>query len=146
MKKIELTKGYITLVDNKDFNWINQWKWHYNHGYAMRKEWLYNRKKYRTVYMHRLINDTESELETDHINRDKLDNRRKNLRSVSKSVNQSNKGIQKNNTSGFTGIFFEKQRNKWRIRLSMNKKRVNFGSFKDLESAVSCYKEIKKQI
>src|SRR3990167_8957651 len=80
-----------TFVDDKDFQWLNQWKWYYCNGYAMR-----NREKSRgLVRMHRMINNTPLNLFTDHINRDKLDNIRENLRTVVKSLNEHNTGSRK---------------------------------------------------
>jgi len=146
MKKIKLTQEKFAIVDDVDFEYLNQWKWRTdNTGYAKRKEWLPVEKKYRDLYMHRLINKTSFGFDTDHINRNKLDNRKSNLRSVTKSRNQMNKGIQNNNTSGFKGIFFEKGKNKWRIRLSIDKNRISFGSYKDFQLAILAYKEIERK-
>lgn len=138
MKKIELTKGKHALIDDKDFDWLNQWKWFFSNGYAARFIYLGGGRKngkYKMVFMHRLINDTPEDFETDHINRDKLDNRRFNLRTATRSLNTRNHPV-RNNTSGHKGIDFYKRIKKWRVRLTIHKKNMSFGYFKHLEDAV----------
>lgn len=86
-KEIPLTKGKSAIVDD-DLYWsLSQIKWHYSGGYA-----VYFEKKTRprkAVRMHRLINNTPEGMDTDHINGNKLDNRRANLRTCSRSANVS---------------------------------------------------------
>lgn len=105
---IKLTQGKIVLIDSEDFEFLNQWKWYYRDGYAVRNS---NRK---TIWMHRLINKTPDNLFTDHINRNTLDNRKINLRSVTVQENNSNRSKMKNNTSGFRGVFYSKDHKKFR--------------------------------
>jgi len=108
VKKIKLTQGRYALVDDEDFNWLNQWKWCFDrsNGYAHRNQWVNG--KNRKIYMHRIILGNPRgiliKVETDHKNRNKLDNRRKNLRVVTRSENVLNKGLQSNNTSGIPGV------------------------------------------
>ena len=116
MKKVDISTGkypnIFTLVDDEDFEYLNQWKWYFD-VYVKRKEWLPDKKIYRDLYMHRVINNTPSGLETDHINRNKLDNRKSNLQTCTRSVNQRNKGIQKNNTSGYKNLYFDSRNERW---------------------------------
>ena len=65
----------------------------------------------------------------DHINGDKLDNRLANLREANNSVNQQNIPIQKNNTSGYTGVSWNKRLNKWIAQIYSNGKNHFLGSF-----------------
>lgn len=95
MKTIELTLGQVALVDDEDFEYLNSMKW--------RASWHNNTKsfyaaradrstgKYKTVYMHRLIMQTPSGLECDHVFHNTLDNRKSQLRNVTRSENQRNK-------------------------------------------------------
>src|ERR1035437_132783 len=72
-------KGKFAIVDNEDYEFLNQFNWYMtDNGYAVYRH-LANGTK-RTVRMHRLINKTPKGLVTDHINQDKLDNRKSNLR------------------------------------------------------------------
>lgn len=131
MKRIKLTQNKYALVDSQDFEYLNQWKWCYDksNGYAHRK----NGKE--KIYMHRLINETPEGFFTDHINRNKLDNRRSNLRSVTARENSLNISFQKNNTSGYKGIYWSQNRSKWIAQIKYNYKTINLGGFLDIQSA-----------
>src|SRR6266513_4663456 len=88
MKKIKLTKGKYALVDDVDFEWLNQWKWHITtNRYASRTLW----PSKKDVYMHRIILNAQKGQEVDHINRDPLDNRRSNISLCTHAQNMANK-------------------------------------------------------
>ena len=89
MKLIQLTKGKQAIVDDDDYEELNQFKWYSNNGYVCRA--IKINGVYKTIPLHRTVNKTPIGLETDHINRNKLDNRKSNLRSVSRSINNFNK-------------------------------------------------------
>lgn len=72
----------------------------------------------------------------DHINHKRADNRWVNLREVTQAENLRNKSIQKNNTSGFTGVYWHKHTNNWRVQLYLNKNRKELGYFTKLSDAV----------
>jgi len=92
MKKIKLSQGKVTLVDDEDFDLLSKYRWHYHTGcrceYARRSTWKDG--KVGTIYMHQMIINTPPGLETDHINGNKLDNRRENLRICTTRENQHN--------------------------------------------------------
>jgi len=114
MKKIKLTKGQFTIVDDDMFDYLNQWKWYLNNdGYAVRSKRVFNGKKH--IFMHRLVNNTPDNMQTDHINRDKLDNRNENLRNTTKMLNGRNRGTPKNNTSGYKGVVWDKNFVSWKF-------------------------------
>jgi len=139
MKKIQLTQGKYALVDNSDFEWLNQWKWHYlNIGYAARRDYS-NGGKY--VYMHRLITGVPGTQQSDHINHNKLDNRRENLRLATKSQNMANTLPRKTNTSGFKGVSWDKSRNKWAVEITVNYKNIHLGRYTDIKQAAQAYNE-----
>lgn len=114
MKLINLTKGKSVIVDDEDFIWLNNLKWHYrrcgNSGYAVRVPY-----KQPAVYMHRLIMLCPIDFEVDHINGNPLDNRKENLRFCSRSENCRNSKIKSNNKSGFKGV--DCLRGKWRVTI-----------------------------
>lgn len=76
------------------------------------------------------------ENEIDHINRIRHDNRRENLREVSKSCNVRNSGIAKNNKSGVTGVSWDRRANKWRAQIKSCGLVENLGAYNDLRDAV----------
>ena len=72
----------------------------------------------------------------DHINRNKLDNRKCNLRISDKTGNNRNVGLQKNNKSGITGVRWDKQTNKWKAEITVNYKNIYLGIFDSKEDAI----------
>lgn len=134
MRKIKLPQGKFALVDNEDFEWLNQWKWNLNNkGYASRN--IRAKGGYKRIYMHRLVNKTPHGFFTDHINRNKLDNRKVNLRTVSHNQNQHNLNIFVTNTSGFPGVSWNKAMKKWESYIWNKNKKIRLGFFKDIEQA-----------
>jgi len=71
----------------------------------------------------------------DHADKNPKNNRIENLRPASNGQNCMNRGLMKNNTSGFKGVFFDKETDKWRVAIRFNNKLHSFGRFKDLELA-----------
>ena len=136
MKKIKLTKGYYTLVDDDKFEFLSQFKWHYSNGYAMR------RVGKKILQMHRVLLNTPVGKDTDHINRYSLDNRLVNLRICNRSENNLNKPKQSNNTSGFKGVFWRNDKKLWRARVG-NK---YAGMFKSKIDAAKAYDKVAKKI
>ena len=145
MKKIPLTKGKFAIVDDEDFEYLNQWRWYCNaQGYAVREQSLGNCKS-MMIRMHRLINKTPKGLDTDHIDRDTLNNRRSNLRAITHAENMQNLSIPKNNTSGHKGVNWHKETRKWRAFIGLKNRQVYLGLFTSIEEAVIARKnaEIK---
>jgi hypothetical protein len=148
MKRIKLTKGKYALVDDVDFAELNQYKWFYSGGYAARHDsragLYYDGKMHghgRLIGMHRYILGDPEGLEVDHINLNKLDNRRANLRAVTKAVNALNKPIYKNSKLGLPGVVY--QQGKYLARIRFRTKSYYLGYFTDaLEAyAVCCRKK-----
>ncbi len=111
------------IVDSTDAAWLNQWRWSLCAGYASRKESrsVSDRPHARTLLMHRvLLGLTAGDpREVDHINRDKLDCRRANLRAVTKAQNRQNVPGRSGGTSRHRGVFFEKKSGKWRAQVQV---------------------------
>ena len=80
--------------------------------------------------------------DTDHINHDRSDNRFVNLRKVTRSENLRNSSLSSNNTSGFTGVYWEKARNKWKVCIKINGKGKHLGYFTDIDDAIACRKKV----
>lgn len=115
-KKIPLTKGKFAIVDNEDFKKISQHKWHLStQGYAFRC--FRENGKMKNILMHRLINKTQKGKLTDHIDGDKLNNRRNNLRSCTNFENMRNRRMHKNCKSGIKGVSLTKIKSKGKIYL-----------------------------
>lgn len=143
MKEITLTSKRVAIVDDVDYDFLSQWKWHLKKDgkceYAARVNYLGGGRKNpkrKTIRMHRLIMQTPDGMETDHINGDGLDNRRSNLRVCTKSENQHNQKPRVGTFSKYKGVDFHKQSNKWRARIMLNSKHIQIGMFEsELEAA-----------
>lgn len=135
--EIKLSQNKITIVDDEDFERVNELKWYYGHGYATRSK---NRGcEYR--FMHRFILNYKGNLQVDHINGNRLDNRKENLRLVTNQQNQFNR--KKNNklcSSKYKGVIFNKDNNNWRARIHINDKTINIGSYNSEIEAAEAYK------
>ena len=140
MKKIPLTKGEFALVDDEDFDYLGQWKWHLSDGGYAKRNRLKGEVGSSMIRMHRVINKTPKNLFTDHINGNKLDNRKCNLRNANKSLNGLNRGKNKNNTSGRTGVSWNKRRELWESYITYQRKKINLGIYADFEEALNVRK------
>ena len=102
---------------------------------------LYNNGERTTSKIHRLVaqaflDNHDDKLCVDHIDRNKLNNHISNLRYATTSQNAMNKSIQSNNTSGIVGVYFCKDRNKWRARIIKEGRQINLGFFETKEEAI----------
>jgi hypothetical protein len=144
MKKITLSNGAMTLVDDDNFERLSEYKWKQNsNGYVLRTGWNKELKKYEAVLMHRVIMSTPAGMHTDHINRDVLDNRKSNLRNATPSENNYNtRPLWSNNTSGYKGICWDKSRNKWLVRVGTKQ----VGRYDTLDEAIQTRQGIVPEV
>jgi hypothetical protein len=145
MKLIPMTSPtgkQFAMVDDADFDWLNQWKWRAvsrsgQPTYAMRQT---GRKFIR---MHVLVFGDNN---PDHIDRNGLNNRRGNLRPATKSQNGANSKLKKNNTSGFKGVYWYKAFQKWTGSIMCNGKRHFTGYFSDAREAARTYDSLSRKL
>ena len=125
---IPLTQNKFAIVDDFNYEWLNQWKWYVNNrGYAFRQIKRGNNTK--TIMMHRLIVDAKIGQLSDHINHNGLDNRNENLRICDRFQNQHNRKPNKNTSSKYKGVSFDKKRKKWYVKIECKGKRYRLGRF-----------------
>ena len=142
MKQIPLTQGKFALVDDEDYEYLMQWRWYYDHGYAIRNTFVSRAEGKQTnkrTYMHREILQTPKNMLSDHIDGNKINNQRNNLRCVTASQNSMNAKCDKNTSSGFKGVSWHKRRNKWSSYITVDKKIKYLGYFEDKISAAITY-------
>jgi hypothetical protein len=139
MKEIILNRGGVVIVDDVDYERLNSHKWSVNNsGYA--GGWIKNRKgEWEKHLMHRLILIPYDNLEIDHINGDKLDNQRSNLRLCTRSQNCRNNGTPKTNTSGYKGVYLCKQTGRWAAQIKVKGKKISLGRYSRIEEAAHAY-------
>ena len=140
MKRIPLTQGQFAIVDDEDFEWLNQWKWYASKDgrtfYAIRKQAVGERKL--TVAMHRQILKAKKGQEVDHRNGDGLFNVRHNLRLCTKQ-NRYNRKLNTSSFSGFKGVVWNRSANKWQSQIGYNGKVFYLGIFFCLVKAAKTY-------
>lgn len=109
MKEIKLTKGFVALVDDEDYEKVNKIKWCYNGGYVKHNTTIRIEKhkyKTKTTLMHRLIMNPPDNMDIDHRNHNPLDNRKENLRICTHHENMMNR--LKRNKLGVMGVSMTK--------------------------------------
>jgi hypothetical protein len=142
MRKIKLTQGKYALVDDADYDWLNQYKWHAY--YSKRTNTFYavhSISSIKKISMQRMIMNTSTGLHTDHKNGKTLDNRRANLRVATVSQNCMNRKGDKNSTSKFKGVSWNKHAKKWRSFIMSKAKLIYLGSFDSEIDAAKIYNQ-----
>jgi hypothetical protein len=148
VNKIYLSQGKFAIVDDEDFEWLSKWKWSLCSGYAVRKIYLGNidgKYKSKRFSMHREIMKVSKELKIDHINRNRIDNRKINLRTCNATQNLMNKKHQKNSASGIKGVRWREDIKKWHVEIQANKKRFYLGVFIEMSDAINAYNDAAKK-
>lgn len=140
MALITLSNGSVVQVDDCDLSRVAGYNWHLHPGgYAIA------RPNGKSLYMHRLVINASSRMEVDHINGDKLDNRRNNLRLVSRQQNEQNKAYT-SAQSGVRGVSYDGRRAKpWRAEVYINRKRIHLGYFDNVAEAAQAVLAGRKQ-
>jgi len=145
MKKIPLTKGYETIVDDEDFEWLSKFKWYASTNSEGRIDARRALKNKKSILMQKQILQVPNSFRIDHVNHNTLDNRRKNLRIATPSQNNMNSRKYKNNSSGYMGVSWFKPRGKWRVRIDFNHKQLCLGYYDDLITAAKIYDKAAKK-
>lgn len=151
MKKIPLRGKYgvgkFTIVDDEDFEALVKWKWSVTgSGYVTGSIKDTATGMYKPVLMHRLLLKTPDGMEGDHINNNKFDNRKANLRNCTPAQNMMNRGLSSLNTTGFKGVSWDKERGKWAVRMRINGRMTHIGRFEDIQEAIDAYKNKVKEL
>lgn len=137
---LDLPNGAKTLIDDADKALTAGLTLYVgNTGYVYFSKWVNGRSIPRTL--HGLLMTSPRGMHVDHINGNKLDNRRANLRIVTGQVNQANrKNLNKNNTSGIRGVSYcprLSKRNPWLAQITANRRHVHLGMFPTKEEAIA---------
>jgi hypothetical protein len=135
MKEIPLTLGKVALVSDCDYEFLMQWNWHFDGMYAARSE---NNKP--RIRMHKVIADRAGlQGEIDHEDRNKLNNQRNNIRGGTHSQNMANMDIRQDNSSGFKGVSWSRERQKWIAQISCGRQVRRIGRFDTPIEAARAY-------
>lgn len=126
MKEIYLGKGKVALVDDDDYEMLSKFTWRVSGEgqYAV-----------ATIFMHRLVMGHEPDKYVDHINRQRLDNRKQNLRWATKAQNNANRGVY--SKTGYRGV--KEKSDGFYAFISKHGNMMRFGPFQTIEEAADAY-------
>ncbi len=135
MKEIKLSQGKVALVDDEDYEYLNQFKWHVFNSRGI----LYARKQSNSrkeKFMHRMIMNTPDDLTCDHIDHNGLNNQKDNLRNCTLNQNQYNRRA--NGRSKYIGVSIDKK-GRINAQIKINGEGVYLGGYKTEEQAARRY-------
>lgn len=157
MKEIILSNGCVALVDDEDFEYLNQWKW-YPHK-SKKTYYVIRMENKKSIQMHRLIMNAPEGLVVDHINHKGWDNQKKNLRLATHTQNMHNKSPY--GKSKYAGVYLDpyydnlikstgkkkryNRRKKWKAVIKINGKQKALGRFVSEIEAARCFDEYAKE-
>lgn len=144
MKKLTIVSkthgAHDVLLDDADYKKIQSepGTWYL----SLKREKFYVQKHTKTgvVEIQRWLLNPPKGLYVDHINRNPLDNRRKNLRICTNAANLRNGRVRTTNKSGVSGVCWDKERNKWATEIRVNYKKIFLGRFSNFKDAVKARK------
>ena len=140
MKIIKLTQNKETIIDNEYYQLLNKYKWQYHHtGDVIRGEM--RNGKYKILSLHREIMNAVKGEQVDHINHNRLDNRKCNLRICTKQQNSFNRKGNLNSKSKYKGVWWYESLKRWQVYITYNKKHEYLGVYKDIREAAKAYNE-----
>jgi hypothetical protein len=149
---IWLTQGRYSIVDNKDYEYLNQWSWQFHrtrggfNGYAQRKP-LKREEDKKQLKLHRYLLNAPVNLLVDHINGNGLDNRRENLRLCTNHENQQNQKKweiwgKRPTTSKYKGVCWKKSNRLWVVKVQKR----HYGYFNCEVQAAEKYDEVAEKL
>ena len=139
MKTIQLTQGFVALVDDEDFSETSKYEWSVNgRGYAQRNQQQPD-GAWRPVLLHRELLGLGPKEQADHANGNRLDCRRSNIRRATNAQNNANRAKKPGCSSCFKGVSWYKQSGKWRACIKTGGRNRALGHFVREDHAAYAY-------
>lgn len=137
-KEIILYGGYITIVDDDLYEELSLHKWHLSaQGYATTGIYVPKDKTHQIVMHKMILGNYPKGLQVDHINQNKLDNRKSNLRLVNASQNKAN--VKQRSPDKYKGVYFCNKTNKYSSHIKKDYVKYHLGSFDNAVDAAIAY-------
>ena len=131
MNHIPLAHNRTVLIDEEDYERLSARRWCMSGRYAA------SRIDGRLIYMHRFLMNASAGMAVDHINGNRLDNRKANLRFATQRQNTRNQTPR--NQAGYKGVYFRKDTGKWQAKIMVDYKSINLGCFGTPEEGARVY-------
>ena len=128
-----------TIIDTKNVEKCKKYKWWLSQGYVK------TTRNGNCLFLHKFICNPPKNRLTDHIDRNMLNNLESNLRIATKSQNGANSKLQKNNTSGYRGVHWDKRNKRWVASVRNNYKKFYLGRFIDKHEAAFVYNKAARE-
>jgi len=148
---VVLTKGCLALISEQDVEELSSTNWctlvDKHQVYAMRTTPTDEQGKRQLIYMHRWLMKPTDDQEVDHRDQHRffeyriVDNRRDNLRNVSRSQNHANQRPRVGCSSRFKGVTWDRQKEKWMAYITVNQRRIYLGYFTSEAEAAHAYNQ-----
>lgn len=144
--EIPLGKGRSTIIDADDTEKVAPYKWRFHCGYVQAYKYNSKTRKSYAVHMSHIILPCPDGMFIDHINRNKLDNRRCNLRVVTRSQNNANRRCFSNSKSQYKGVIRSKKTGWWEAAIRKDGKQISLGSYETEIAAASAYNDYARRM
>ena len=143
MKEISLTQSQVAIVEDEDFEYLDQFKW-YAHWqrrrfYAVRMVSKHGER--RLIYMHRIILNVPTGIAIDHKDGNGLNNMRTNLREATQSQNHANSRKRQGTICRYKGVYWHKGAKKWVAQINQNNRKFYLGLFDNESKAAQAYNQ-----
>lgn len=135
---VELHNTKRIMICDKDV-----WEKHKNHTWNEHMSYAKTVIRKKEIPFHRLVLDCPDGYVIDHINRNRLDNRRSNLRVTTQYVNTLNRNVSTISGTGIKGVY--KEGNKYRVEITVKRKRMYLGAYYTLEEAIKVRNEAEEK-
>ena len=133
---VTTTNGYTFYIDKADEALVRKYKWYCVRSKKCGFLTISTGSGKNLLYLHSLLMNTPPGMEVDHIDLNRLNNRRSNLRLTTHQQNQCNQPLQRNNTSGVSGVSFYPPKNKYRARIKISQHDIHLGYYDTFVEAV----------
>ncbi len=147
--ELKTKNGYTFYIDDEDVAIVSKYKWYgytpkryrKDGGVSYYKPFIQanDRANSSTIRLHRLVMNAPKGTEIDHIDGDRCNNRKRNLRCCTGLQNKRNRSKNTNNTSGFKGVTWHKKAGKWEAQLQRGARHSYLGLFERREEAARAY-------
>jgi hypothetical protein len=144
--RVDLGREKVAIIDIEDIGLAKGYNWCLSGGgYAIRKRTSQDEPGGPSVFLHRVVVHAPPNIGVDHINGDKLDDRRRNLRHATQKQNVWNTGPRKRGTSRFKGVSWHATNSSWTAQIRSRGRNITRSGFESEEAAAKAYDDLARE-